>query len=56
MRFTTTDGKVYDVPDTCPCCSLSTGGGHQAGCPMADRNFEQGVYLPERKLNGAFGD
>lgn len=47
MRFTTTDGKDYVVADQCPYCSLSTGGQHGAGCPMAAKNFERGIYFPK---------
>jgi len=48
MRFTTTDGKDYEVADQCPYCSLSTGGQHGAGCPMADRKFGVVINFPNR--------
>ena len=35
MSFSTTDGKDYYIPDTCPYCNLSTGGQHESDCPMA---------------------
>ena len=38
MRQTFTDGSVRYVPDVCPCCTLNTGGQHEAKCPM--RNVE----------------
>lgn len=34
MRFTTTDGRVYDVPDMCAHCQMDTGGNHEPHCPL----------------------
>lgn len=34
MRSTLTDGSIIDIPDYCFYCNLSTGGEHQADCPL----------------------
>ena len=31
MRYTTTDGKVYEFETSCPYCEMTTGG-HVPGC------------------------
>lgn len=49
MRITTTDGKVYDRPDMCGYCEMTTGGQHQWNCPAFPP--EQKAYLVEIKTN-----
>lgn len=49
MRFSTTDGKEYDVPDQCPYCGLSTGGQHGAGCPLNPLRKKELAILDVRK-------
>ena len=39
MRFSTTDGKVWDSIDMCPYCSLDTAGNHTGDCPNRNREF-----------------
>ena len=34
MRFSTTDGRVWDVPDMCTHCQMTSGGQHESHCPM----------------------
>ena len=34
MRFVTTDGKDYVMPDQCGYCNITTGGEHQSHCPL----------------------
>ena len=35
MRFSTTDGRVWDTPDMCAYCQLDTAGNHQPHCPLS---------------------
>ena len=35
MRFSTTDGRVWDTPDMCGYCQLDTAGNHQSHCPLS---------------------
>lgn len=35
MRYTTTDGKVYDIPNRYSCCQMTTGEQHQLHCPYS---------------------
>lgn len=34
LTYTTTDGRVIDVPDICGHCQLDTGGNHEPHCPF----------------------
>ena len=33
MKITTADGQVYERPDMCGYCTITTGGFHQWNCP-----------------------
>lgn len=49
MRYSTTDGRVWDVPDMCAHCQMDTGGNHQSWCPLYRSNYT--VIVPEIKVN-----
>jgi len=34
MKISLTSGAVYDIPDMCACCAMSTGGEHESRCPL----------------------
>ena len=42
MRYSTTDGRVWDVADQCAHCQMDTGGNHQSWCPLS----QVGHYEP----------
>lgn len=43
MRFSTTDGRVWDVPDMCSYCQLDTAGNHQPHCPLSQSTWHMTV-------------
>lgn len=57
MRFSTTDGKAWDVSDQCAFCDMDTGGNHKLNCPchpIAEQGWEdieQGRYKPLIKIS-----
>lgn len=59
MRYSTTDGRVWDVPDMCAHCQMDTGGNHQSHCPLSRSHSPEIVtdtkvtitHQPEETLN-----
>ena len=51
MKFSTTDGQVYDVANMCAFCNMDTGGNHQPFCPCYQ---PLQTYVPQVKTNILF--
>ena len=60
MRFSTTDGRVWDAPDMCGCCQLDTAGNHQPHCPLSQPIWfkstqsdaePRGIGFPQESFN-----
>ena len=60
MRTITTDGIVYEQPDMCAYCRITTGGEHEKGCPCDSSNThllseeEETNMLTKITINTAF--
>ena len=39
--------KVLPAMNSCPCCSLDSGGNHEPSCPNNPVNFRQATWQPE---------